>query len=93
MKVWQNKLSHSEFLIKIFLVKVTWLSCVGVEYKFVLFLGDFDTGDPGSGVFRQFYRLLRVATIIQPKFHLIFVQVQAHSHCAGGCCLETGQMI
>ena len=93
VQVRHHILAQSEALIEILLVEVTGLPSEGVEDETVLLLGDLDTWDPGALTFGELDGLLRVAAVIQPELYLVLVEIEAHSHCARGRGLETGQML
>ena len=86
-------LAQGEALVEILLVEVCRLPCEGVEYEAILLLGDLDTWDPGALTFGELDGFLRVAAVVQPELYLVLVEIKAHSHCARGRGLETGQML
>ena len=86
-------LPQGEALVEILLIEVTRLPCEGVEYEAILLLGDLDAWNPGTLTLGELNGLLRVAAVVQPELHLVLVEIKAHSHCARGRGLETGQML
>ena len=93
MQLRHHILAQGEALVEILLVEVNGLPGEGVEYETVLFLCDLDTWDPRTLTLGELDGLLRVAAVVQPELYLVLVEIEAHSNCARGRGLETGQML
>ena len=93
MQVRQHIFAKSKPLIKILLVKITWLASERVEHQSILFLRDSYTWYIGSGTLRQLDSLLSIPAIIEPELDLKLVQIETHSYCAWGCRFKTGEML
>ena len=78
------------FLVEFSLIKVLWVFRIRVQYHFILFAGDLDTGYPRAFL-GQLEVLVGIASVIEPELEHIVIQVQAHCYHSLCRCLERSE--